>query len=89
MTNGNSTTLVYLARGDGKENGKACLTGLGWSTNPSILIDNLNTSTTMTTGYAFGSAVSYQTTTGTYNAFRVYPSSGTLTGTFYLYGLAR
>jgi hypothetical protein len=83
-----TTTCFVIAGGTGTKSGTVYLTGFGWTGGyPSCTFENL-TNTTSGAMWLFG-AGSLTTVTVAYNGFKVYTSSGTITGIFSLYGLAK
>ena len=89
LLNNNASAKLYLAPGNaGNLSGCAYFTGFGWSTYPQMISESVYALTT-TTGPLWVAAAGSLPVAATYNAFKVYPSAGTITGTFSLYGLAK
>ena len=81
-----SANLMICRTLSGSVSGTAYFTGFGLSTMPQLLEEGMCNLTTTTGNIAcFGFGI--QAAAGVYNCFKVYPASGTFTGTFSLYGL--
>ena len=87
ITNNSQTAEMIVALSTASPvTGSCYLTGLGWSTTPQLLSDVIFKEAS---GALWGFAAGQQGTGAAYDALKVFPSSGTISGTMTLYGLSK